>query len=70
MYFLAMGASLWSTQADTDRTHQHRESVGSESSSALPVLSWGGQTGQVLGPGIQQGKFKCRVRGGHVDIYG
>ena len=55
-----MGVGLWSTEADADRTHQCSESPGSQLTAALPLLSRGGQTGQMLGPRIQQGEWRYK----------
>ena len=52
----ALGTCQWSSQAHADWTHQYCEGPCRQPQASIPVLSWRRQAGQVLGPGVQQGK--------------
>ncbi len=55
-----VGFGLWASEADSDWSYQCSAWAGGEPSTTLPLLLWGGQAGQVLGPGSQQGKEDTR----------
>ena len=52
----ALGTCQWSSQAHADWTHQHCEGPCRQPQASIPVLGRRRQAGQVLGPGVQQGK--------------
>ena len=47
-----VGAGHWTSKTDPHRAYQCSAGTGSQSQAAIPILCWGGQTGQVLGPGV------------------
>lgn len=51
-----LGPEQWETEALPDRAHQHGAWGGGQPPKPLPVLLRRGQTGEVLGSGVQQGK--------------
>ena len=50
---VAVGTGVWPAEADTDGTHQQCAGTHCQPQTALPLLCWGGQTSQMLGPGVQ-----------------
>lgn len=50
-----LGPGQWKTETLSDWTHQHSAWGGGQQPQSLPFLLRGGQAGQMLGSGVQQG---------------